>query len=97
MLSPQMFSCHACGNEIELVDKVKRSDTCEHCGVDVHCCKNCKFYDTYAHNQCRESATMWEPDKEKANFCTYFTPREGAAEKQDRGSALSALEALFKK
>jgi len=49
------------------------------------------------HNQCRESVTVWEPDKEKANFCTYFIDRDGAVEKEDKASALSALDALFKK
>lgn len=90
--------CHACGGETELIDKVKRSDTCEHCGVDLHCCKNCKFWDPMVHNECRESTTAWEPDKEKANFCSYFIAREGeAVEEEDRNDALSKLDALFKK
>lgn len=90
--------CHSCGGEIELIDKVKRADSCEHCGVDLHCCKNCNFFDPLVHNQCRESTTMWEPDKEKANFCTYFTPRLGEGyEEEDKGAALSKLESLFKR
>ena len=95
---PTTLYCHKCGNPTELVDKVKRADTCEHCGADMHACKNCKFFDPYVHNQCRESTTVWEPDKDKANFCTYFVPREGEAEEaEDRDQALSKLEALFKK
>ncbi len=94
---PTVLFCHACGGETELIDKVKRADTCEHCGADLHACKNCRFFDPNVHNQCRESSTLWEPDKEKANFCTYFLPREGKAEEEDRSSALSKLEALFKK
>lgn len=89
--------CHACANETELIDKVLRADTCEHCGVDLHCCKNCRFWDKNVHNQCRESSTTWEPDKEKANFCTYFLPREGEVETDNNTGALSALEDLFKK
>lgn len=81
----------------ELIDKVKRADTCEHCGVDLHSCKNCKFYDPMVHNQCRESSTTWEPDKEKANFCTYFIPREGEVAAENQDAAISNLEALFKK
>jgi hypothetical protein len=91
------LSCYACGGETELVDKVKRSDDCEHCGRSLHCCKNCKLHDPHVHNQCRESSTLWEPDKEKANFCTYFTPREGEVETEDRQAAFSKLENLFKK
>lgn len=89
--------CHACGNAIELIDKVKRADACEHCGADLHCCKNCNFYDPNVHSQCRESTTIYEPDKEKANFCTYFVPREGEAAAENKQAAMSALDALFKK
>ena len=92
-----MFACHSCANEIELIDKVKRSDSCEHCGADLHCCRNCKLWDPNAHNQCHESTTMWEPDKEKSNFCTYFSPREGPVDKEDNAPAFNALESLFKK
>jgi len=53
-----MYHCHACGGEVELIDKVKRADSCEHCGADLHCCKNCKLYDPYVHNGCRESSTL---------------------------------------
>lgn len=96
MLNTLLY-CHACGGEIELIDKVKRADSCEHCGVDLHSCKNCKFYDPYAHNGCRESSTLYEPDKVKANFCTYFQVRDGKIEVEDKGAALSKLDALFKK
>ena len=97
-MDSDVLVCHACHGEIELIDKVKRADSCEHCGADVHCCKNCKFFDPYVHNQCRESTTMWEPDKEKANFCTYFTPRIGEGyEEEDKEAAFSKLDALFKK
>jgi hypothetical protein len=96
-MSTVILHCHACNGEVELIDKVKRADTCEHCGVDLHACRNCKFYDEYAHNKCRESSTLYEPDKEKANFCTHFVPREGKAEAADKNSALSKLEAMFKK
>jgi len=89
--------CHACANPTELIDKVKRADTCEHCGVDLHCCKNCRFYDPNVHNMCRESSTTWEPDKEKANFCTYFLTREGEVGVDNKTAAISALEGLFKK
>lgn len=40
---------------------------------------------------------MWEPDKEKANFCTYYLPREGEVEEDDRDAAFAKLDALFKK
>ncbi len=37
--------CYKCGNELEFVVhggvQVGRLDTCDHCGANLHCCKNC--------------------------------------------------------
>jgi hypothetical protein len=90
--------CWKCQDEIVLFDKVVREDTCPSCDTDLRCCKNCRFWDPSAHNQCRENLTEYVPDREKANFCASFEIRSGplgAAE--DIVSAKSKLDALFKK
>jgi hypothetical protein len=91
--------CHRCRNEIEMIAKLQRTDTCPHCGVDLHCCKNCEYWDPSAHNQCREHIAEYIPDREKANFCTFFTFRNGLPEDlQSRiETSKSKLDALFKK
>lgn len=89
--------CWSCNGEIEIIDKIVRSDTCPHCGTDLRCCKNCKLYDPNAHNECRESTTLYVPDKERANFCEFWTFRDGAHDIADKNATLSKLESLFKK
>lgn len=92
--------CHACGNTVRVEDKVFRSDTCPGCGRPLRCCKNCLFFDPTANNQCRESQAELVGDKEAANFCDYFRPRENGGEA--RGGSRSAqarkkIDDLFKK
>jgi len=90
--------CWKCGTEIVLIDKIVRQDTCPACNTDMRCCKNCRFWDPGAHNQCRENLTEYVPDREKANFCASFEMREGKlAGGEDINAAKARLEALFKK
>ena len=89
--------CWNCGYEITLIDKEARADTCPSCDKDLRCCKNCRFWDPGAHNQCRENLTEYVPDREKANFCASFQERTGKLGTDDDASeAKSKLEALFK-
>jgi hypothetical protein len=93
--------CYACGKPLEqLVGKtVRRSDTCEHCGADVHCCRNCRFHDPYAPNQCREPTADYVADREKANFCDDFSLGRASSDRYATAAEESKrrLEALFKK
>ncbi len=90
--------CHKCKNGFELEVKMGRRDECPHCGADLHCCKNCKFWDKSAHNECKEHVTEYVPDREKANFCTMFTFREEPyAIDLSVNQAKAKLDALFKK
>ena len=79
---------------------VGRKDECPNCGHDLRCCKQCKFYDPNAYNECREVSADRIVDKERANFCDYFMVR-GSKGKGGNYSktqdAKAALEALFKK
>ena len=91
--------CHACGGELNLFTAVGRDDRCDHCNADLHCCKNCEHWDPSAHNQCKEHIAEYIPDREKANFCSFFTFKDGAPEDTTARVAKSkaALDALFKK
>jgi hypothetical protein len=92
--------CHYCGTEIKIEGFISRSEECPSCSSDVHCCRNCVNYDTAAHNRCREPQAEWVSDREKANFCDYFTPNKMKAAAGQTGSvveeARSAFEKLFK-
>lgn len=93
-----MPRCFSCQREIRTVERVGRTESCE-CGADLHCCRNCRFYDPSAYNECRETQAERVLDKERANFCDYFElgglPAVGP--KNDAAQARRRLEALFRK
>ena len=68
------LSCFHCGRSIQVLvgQKVLKRDTCAGCEADLHCCKNCRFFDPSVHNECRETQAEWVRSKEKSNYCDYF-------------------------
>lgn len=96
--------CHSCSREVKLIGKVARADECPHCKADLHCCRNCRFFDPGKNNQCSEPTAEYVRDKTRANFCDYFEPSRrvplntrdsssGAAQDDVR----SAFDKLFRK
>jgi hypothetical protein len=94
--------CHNCGREIKLVGKVVRGDECQHCKAEMHCCKNCRFFDPAKNNQCSETQAEYVRDKTRDNFCEFFEPNrnmplnERSQNLQRTDNARSAVDALFK-
>jgi hypothetical protein len=92
------YHCWSCGYEISMEVKVARRDTCDNCVADLHCCRNCRFYDPGAHNECRENVAHWVRDKEASNFCQSFEFRVSGPDTSDEvSSAKAKLDALFSK
>ncbi len=60
-------------------------------------CKNCKNYDRAAYNECREPQADIVKEKDRANFCDYFTPGGSGPAADKSKDLLAAAEALFKK
>ena len=90
--------CAFCGHEIEIVDKVMRRDECPNCSRDLRCCRQCKFYDHHAYNDCKEVMAERIINKERSNSCEYFVPRGSSQQASHRDEdAKEALEALFRK
>lgn len=88
--------CFSCGKEVP--DQVGRGEDCPSCGADLHCCRNCRFYDPAVYNECREPQAERVLEKERSNFCDWFSPGEGAAAVRDKTlDARKKLEELFKK
>jgi hypothetical protein len=93
-----MIRCSFCDKEIEVNGTVIRSDTCPHCGRDLRCCVQCKFYDPGSYNECKEVSAERVVDKERANFCDYFIIKGARKNVSGREAmAKQALENLFKK
>jgi hypothetical protein len=80
---------------------VERTAGCPYCHSDLKCCLNCTYHDPGRNNQCREPAAEWVSEKAKANFCEFFSFREGGAgtgpAASDKDRARSAFDALFKR
>ncbi|MFQ5864744.1 MAG: hypothetical protein ACE5IW_05890 [bacterium] len=93
------MQCYNCGATIDVERQPLRNATCSKCASYLHCCRNCRFYDPAAHNQCREPQAEWVNDKEAGNFCDYFeaAPKAKFDESSSREEALRKLNELFKK
>ena len=93
-----MKVCHKCKNEIADDFFVGRQSQCPLCGVDLHCCFNCSFYDTCAYNDCHESQAERVLDKSRSNFCDFFKLKQTGKSSGAPGSnTKNKLEELFKK
>ncbi|MCH8267129.1 MAG: hypothetical protein IH846_06410 [Acidobacteria bacterium] len=97
------FSCFSCGRAIQVLvgQKVLKRDTCAGCDADLHCCKNCRFFDPSVHNECRETQAEWVRSKDKSNYCDYFeaSTRMDLTRKPDVSSdeVRKKWDSLFKK
>lgn len=96
-----MRPCHFCGAAMSLGDPIGREATCESCERSLRCCRQCRHHDADYHNQCRETEADMVEDKERGNFCEFFSfsdePfRPPTATGDRKGEARAKLEGLFK-
>jgi hypothetical protein len=93
--------CHACAADLEFDDPIGRSARCPRCGADLRCCLNCRFYDISSYNDCAEPSAERVLEKDRANFCDYFSSAAVAAAQAGAATSpkdsLSELEKLFRK
>ena len=94
-----MKFCFSCKRELEIQERPGRSDTCPFCGSDLKVCKNCRFQDENAYNNCREPRAERVIEKERANFCDYFEFMDSQGNKviNEAAEAKTRLEELFGK
>ena len=94
-------NCWHCGRTIEVIagkDRIGFRDDCPGCDRALHVCLNCALYDTAYNNACREPMAERVVDKDRFNFCEYFTPAENRKPVQPaKAAAQKKLEDLFKK
>ncbi len=93
--------CYKCQSPIDIKvgHKAHRSDVCDHCNTSIKCCKNCTHYLPSAYNECKENQAERVLEKEKANFCEFFTMRNSSLSNQESQIKLdqkAKLAALFK-
>ena len=90
--------CFHCQKKHLFQGTLGRREECPHCKNDLHCCKNCRFFDPKAYNQCSEPIADVVKEKERANFCDHFEAGgSGKASGPTKQDLMAAAEALFKK
>ena len=97
------FCCFKCGKLIDVTAAapIGTRDGCPKCDADLHCCRNCRFYDPAQHNQCAETQAEWVRVKEAANLCGYFQPNpvllaSGERAPSTGGNASKNSDSLFR-
>lgn len=88
-------ACYRCGREVGAVERIGRRDRCLGCGSDLHSCRNCAFHDPAYHNECREPQAERQVDKERGNFCEYFSLADRAPAPARGTDARTQLDKLF--
>ncbi|MCL2806226.1 MAG: hypothetical protein FWD26_09835 [Treponema sp.] len=93
--------CWYCGSPITQEAPIGRSHVCASCGKDLRVCKNCRFFLPGSRGDCRETSAEPQADKERANFCDWFSldvKQKGgqSSEKEKADAAKAAFNNLFK-
>jgi len=96
--------CWYCGSPITEQAPIGRSLRCQSCGKDLRSCKNCRFFLSGARGDCRETSAEPQSDKERANFCDWFSLDEKyrtqttgqSIDKEKADASRSAFDDLFK-
>ena len=96
----QTLACWKCGASLEdVLVPIARVAECPQCRADLHVCRMCEFFDPGVRRGCLEPIADEVSDRERANFCGYFTPTGGASAPGVAHGAVQAaraeLDALF--
>ena len=89
--------CVRCGNELMVA--VGPTSQCSKCGVDVHTCAQCGWFDTSARFECMQPVPERVTPKDVRNTCTLFDARETVERETTTpkvSSARQAFDDLFK-
>lgn len=94
--------CVECSATVHFIDSLKFTDTCQNCNADLYTCRNCKFFDPGAPNECMQPVPQRVEGKNVRNTCPLFKPKvlvEKAVEsRRDPGTdnARKAFDDLFR-
>jgi hypothetical protein len=91
--------CWYCGSPVSEPEPFGRSLRCAVCGKDLRVCRNCRFHLSGARGDCSETSAEPVGDKERANFCDWFSldskyRAETAGHKKEMEKAKSAKAAF---
>jgi hypothetical protein len=92
--------CAHCGTLLpEMLDAAAK---CEKCGLELHSCQMCTYFDTSVRFECRRTILERVYPKDKKNNCQLFTMKQSVERETTSGAsrvvdARQAFENLFKK
>ena len=93
------ISCFRCGASLAEVSlPLSRQDQCPECSAYLHVCRMCKNFDPSVPRQCHEDGAEDVTEKDRVNFCDWFSPSAAAfdpAKKAQADSAEASLDALL--
>lgn len=98
-MAEKALQCWKCGADVSgarLPDA--REARCPACEADLHACRMCRHYAPRLSGQCDEDRAEEVMNKERANFCDWFSPQPGAfvaGRDPAAGAARARLESLF--
>lgn len=97
-MSEKRMVCWKCGEKLPShCLPIRHYDLCPHCREDLHICRMCRAYDPNVNGKCRKDEADYVSNKERANYCHYFSPRPNAHDViEDKSKqALNDLASLF--
>ncbi|MGI8782116.1 MAG: hypothetical protein ACR2L2_00490 [Acidobacteriota bacterium] len=102
----EVFRCSMCGASMDrsYLD-VGFDSHCPKCSADLHCCKQCVYFDPSSRFECTELVPVRILPKDKRNECELFEPRTRieketttpSSERPKPSDGRDAFERLFKK
>ena len=97
---PHSICCYRCGASLASLSlPFSRQDECPECQNYLHVCKMCVHFDPIVPRQCREDGAEEVKEKDRLNFCDWYSPSDAAfdqSSKDEADAALTAAEDLFK-
>ncbi|MGI9283944.1 MAG: hypothetical protein ACR2P1_00995 [Pseudomonadales bacterium] len=92
----EAYVCWRCGAHlVELILPMSRREECPSCAVDQHVCKMCQSYAPNLSDGCSEERAEEVTDKERANFCDYFSPMTNVYKAKESPDSTEQLDDLF--
>lgn len=96
---PEQLLCYRCGASlVSLSMPLSRYDECPSCAVHLRVCRMCDNYAADVPRKCREDDAEEVTEKERLNFCEWFTPGHdvfSGKEAKEETIARNSLAELF--
>lgn len=87
--------CWKCRKKFEDSFRIHFRTVCPYCDIDLHVCKNCRYYSPGKSNDCMIFGTDSVRDRELANFCDEFAPLLKVDPPPSKGTK-NEFDSLFK-